>query len=216
MTGRLKARLGRDWWLAIGIGVAVALGAVIAVNAATDEAGAQGGNLTTRQYIQVTQRIASAAVRRSNESLTLLDPIRPNAKQPGKVLGWKTAQIQDGAITSAKLDASVRDGQPRWAVIEATTGKLVRGKGAVSAAKPADVGRYDITFDRDITACSYQVTPGSGDKTETAVAQVSAWASSSDPKVVVVRTAVDGAQGTPEQGVPTDSNAVPFQVAVFC
>ncbi|HEX2502786.1 MAG TPA: hypothetical protein VHK00_02495 [Miltoncostaeaceae bacterium] len=53
---------------------------------------------------------------------------------PHKVLGWRTQDIRDGAVTGAKLAAS-REGQPRWAVVTAGTGALSRAKGATAAAK---------------------------------------------------------------------------------
>ena len=98
---------------------------------------------------------------RSNESLNLLDPVRksgPTDTAPG----WGTTQIADNAVTRTKLDSTLREGQPRWAVVAATTGNLVRGKNAVSSAKLADPGLYTVTFDRDISACAMEATIGDG------------------------------------------------------
>ena len=44
----------------------------------------------------------------------------------------------------------LREGQPRWAVVAATTGALIRAKGASASAKLADPGLYSVTFDRDV------------------------------------------------------------------
>jgi hypothetical protein len=57
----------------------------------------------TPTQLQINQRISQAAVRRSNEALVLLAPIRPDAKQPNKVLGWTTRNLRDAAVTTPKL-----------------------------------------------------------------------------------------------------------------
>lgn len=47
-------------------------------------------------------------------------------------------------------------GEFLWAVVNAN-GTLARGSGATGATKPA-TGTYVVTFDRDISACSYTAT----------------------------------------------------------
>ena len=164
----------------------------------------------TPAQLQINQRISQAAVRRSNESLDLLDPIRKSGPQDDAP-GWGTTNIRDGAVTGAKLDTAVREAQPRWAVVAATTGALTRSKGATTAAKLADPGLYTVTFDRDVSACALQATIGDGGTTPPPLAvgeQIAAWRSATDPKVVTVRTA----SGDPVVG----DNTLPFQVAVLC
>jgi hypothetical protein len=97
---------------------------------------------------------------------------------------------------------------PRWAVVAATTGSLVRGQGAASAAKATDAGIYTVTFDRDVSACSIQATQGDGGTTPiTTTAVITAWRSATDAKVVTVRTA---------DGTNTVQNTIPFTVSVLC
>jgi hypothetical protein len=147
-------------------------------------------------------------VRRSNESLDLLDPIRREPKVPNKVLGWRTQDIRDDAVTSAKLAGPVREGQPRWAVVAAGASTLSRAKGATAAAKLADPGLYSVTFDRDVSACALQATIADPGTTPlTTGGEVNAWRSAADPKVVTVRTG---------DSIGAATNALPFHITVLC
>ena len=102
--------------------------------------------------------------------------------------GWGTTQIADNAVTRTKLDSTLREGQPRWAVVAATTGNLLRGKNAVSAAKLAALGLYTVTFDRDLSACAMEATIGDGGTDPAPLGEISVWRSATDPKVATVRT----------------------------
>lgn len=199
-------RMTRNWWMGVAAGAAVGLGGVIAAEQATTGAEAAAISVTPAQ-LQINQRISQAAVRRSNESLDLLDPVRKSGAHDDAP-GWGTAQIRDGAVTSAKLDTAVREAQPRWAVVAATTGALTRAKGATTSAKLADPGLYTVTFDRDVSACAVQATIADGGTTPiTTGGEVSAWRSATDPKVVTVRTGDSAGAAV---------NTLPFQVAVLC
>jgi hypothetical protein len=216
MTNGLSQTLSRRWWVGVAAGMALGLGGLAAVQAATDDASAASTFRVTPEQLQINQRISQAAVRRSNESLDLLDPVRKSGAND-TAPGWGTSQIADKAVTPAKLNDALANGQPRWAVVAATTGSLVRGKGAVTSAKLPTTGFYTVTFDSDVRACSFQATVAATDTSETAVGQVSAWSSPSDPKVVTVRTAVDDSTpASPTLGVPQDTNTLPFHLAVFC
>ena len=196
-----------NWWIGVSVGVAAGLAVVAGVEASTDQASAQGGFQVTPGQLQINQRISQAALRRSNEALDLLDPVRKSGAQDDAP-GWGTTQIKDGAVTVAKLDTAARERLPRWAVVAATTGSLVRGQGAASAAKATDAGIYTVTFDRDVSACSIQATQGDGGTTPvTTTAVVTAWRSATDAKVVTVRTADD---------TNTVQNTIPFTVSVLC
>ncbi len=154
------------WWIGVAAGMVLGLGAVVGVQASTDDASAQSGFTVTAEQLRINQRISQAAVRRSNEALDLLDPVRKSGTTD-TAPGWGTTQIGDDAITRTKLDTTLREGQPRWAVVAATTGALVRGKNAVSSAKLATPGLYTVTFDRDVSACALQATIGDGGTTVT-------------------------------------------------
>jgi hypothetical protein len=186
-------RRSRNWWIGAAAGLTLGVAGVVAVDQGTESASAQtaGGAAfrVTPEQLRINQRISQAAVRRSNESLRLLDPVRPQQSQPNRVLGWRTQDIRDGAVTAAKLDQSVREGQPRWAVVAAGSGALTRARGATAAAKLPGVGLYTVTFDRDVTTCSVQATIAAGDTTETPVGQVSAWHTPSAATSITVRTA---------------------------
>jgi hypothetical protein len=200
------------WWVGVAAGVALGLGVVVAVDAGTDDASAQGGFRVSAEQLRINQRISQAAVRRSNESLQLLGPIRRLPNQPNQVLGWRTQDIRDGAVTAGKLTESIREGQPRWAVVTAGTGALSRAKGATASAKLATVGFYTVTFDRDVSACAIQATIADGGNAVTPVGQISAWRSPTAANTVTVRTAQDDAVS----GVPTDVNTLPFHITVLC
>lgn len=196
----------RNWWVGVTAGVVLGLGGVIVSEAATTDADAAAISVTPAQ-LQINQRISQAAVRRSNESLDLLDPVRKSGASDDAP-GWGTAQIHDGAVTTAKLDTAVREGQPRWAVVAATTGALTRAKGASAAAKLSDPGLYSVTFDRDVSACAYEATIGDGGTTPiTTGGEVGVWRSATDPKVVTVRTADSAGAAV---------NTLPFHVTVLC
>jgi hypothetical protein len=207
------------WWIGVAAGVALGLGAVVALDAATQDAAGQATFRVTPEQLRINQRISQAAVRRSNESLQLLDPIRREENQPQKVLGWRTQDIRDSAVTEAKLASSLREGQPRWAVVAAGSGALIRAKGATGSAKLATMGLYTVAFDRDVSACAIQATIADGGTAVTPVGQVSAWRSPSATNTVTVRTAQDKADGEasdPDGGEPQDTNALPFHITVLC
>src|SRR5690606_8972447 len=79
-------------------GAALALGALWASGEITSPATAQElpaagkGNITLSvAQLRINQRISQAAVRRSNESLNLLDPLRGTGLK-----GWRTDDLRDG------------------------------------------------------------------------------------------------------------------------
>ena len=200
----------KNWWIGVTAGLAVGIGGVAIADQATTPANAAPFTLSVNQ-LQINQRISQAAVRRSNNALTLLGPVRASGTTPAA--GWPSASIRNGAVTSAKLDTSVREGMPRWAVVAATTGALVRGKGASKASKLTDVGLYSVTFDRDVSACSFQATIAStGTDPITTGGQVSAWRDATDAKKVTVRTAA--LDTTAVSIAPV--NTLPFNLSVFC
>lgn len=202
----------KRWWLGVTAGVAVGLGGVVVADQVSEPANAAPFTLSVNQ-LKINQRISQAAVRRSNEALRLLAPVRPAGSTPAT--GWPTSSIRNGAVTSEKLDTAVREGQPRWAVVAATSGTLVRAKGASASAKLADPGLYSVTFDRDVSACAIQATiAATGTDPITTGGEVSAWRSATDAKVVTVRTAALDATGTPVAIAPV--NSLPFHVTVLC
>lgn len=96
--------------IAVGIaagaaGAALALGAMWAAGEITSPANAQdppsagsGDFKLSVGQLRINQRISQAAVRRSNESLNLLDPLRGTGLK-----GWRTEDLRDGVVTGPKL-----------------------------------------------------------------------------------------------------------------
>ncbi len=73
--------------------MALGLGSMVAVDAATQEASAQASKFrVSAEQLRINQRISQAAVRRSNESLNLLGPVRDRtATAPRDTApGWGT------------------------------------------------------------------------------------------------------------------------------
>jgi hypothetical protein len=125
----------------------------------------------------------------------------------------KTAKLQDGAVTSAKLAAGAvgrdhlaADLQPLWAVVWGGP-TIVRGKGAVSVAFEGINSQYRVTFDRDVSKCSYTATPSSPLSTDLEqVNMLSVATFAGDPKAVLVRS-------RDHDGLPNSSG---FTVQVMC
>ena len=107
------------------------------------------------------------------EGLTLAEVIA--AAGGGDDGGTGTAPIDDGDVDAASLEGltlaevltaaqeAVEENMapPLWAVVEAddTSTDLVRGSGATAASGGVGTeGRFTVTFDRDVSACSYQAT----------------------------------------------------------
>lgn len=209
----MRKDIPRRGWLAIGAGVMLGMGGAVVAGQLTGQAAAQspptavGGVTLSAQQLLINQRISQASVRRSNESLRLLEPIRPYESQPDRVLGWQTENIRDNAITSSKLSNALREGQPRWAVVNGATGERVRQKGATASTKAA-TGQYTVTWDRDIRACAHQATVASlGTDAPPTDRSVTVWADPGNAQVLRVQT-VDLPGGA-------DSDT-PFHVSVLC
>lgn len=153
----------RNWWVGVTAGMVLGLGGVIISEQATTDAEAATFSVTPAQ-LQINQKISQAAVRRSNEALDLLDPIRKSGASDDAP-GFGTAQIRDGSVTNAKLaNGTVADDKlahpTYWAVINAD-GTLARGNGATASAKvTTDPGAYKIIFGRNIASCAYTATVG--------------------------------------------------------
>jgi len=207
----------RTGWLAIGAGVALGLGGALVAGQLTGQAAAQspptsvGGVTLSAQQLLINQRISQAAVRRSNESLNLLDPIRPRPNVQDQVLGWRTEDIRDNAITSAKLSNALRQSQPRWAVINGASGERVRQQGATASTKPG-TGRYTVAWDRDIRACSYQATVAAAGTEQPPVGRaLTVWPDGNAPNTLHVQAVNTLPNGEADPSVDTT-----FHVSVLC
>jgi len=172
--------------ITLACGAVLGVAAVAAVDAVDELAGAQANKISvTAARLQVNQRISQAAVRRSNESLNLLRPIRPaasidrNPTNPfnavAKGTGWPTAAIAEQAITSSKIgegsvttvklgDDAVTNSKlanPNYRAVIRATGALNRGN-ATSSLR-TDTGRYRVEFPEDVAACTFVAQQGDGD-----------------------------------------------------
>ncbi len=171
--------------ITLACGAALGVAAVAAVDAVDEPAVAQANKISvTAGQLQVNQRISQAAVRRSNESLNLLRPVRPAAStdrnptnpfgQVTKGSGWPTAAIAELAITSSKIgEGSVTTGKlgddavtnsklanPIYRAVVRATGALNRGN--ASSSERTDTGRYRVEFPEDVAACTFVAQQGDG------------------------------------------------------
>jgi hypothetical protein len=180
--------MAKRWWVGVAAGVALGLGSLVAVEAATDDASAQRGFTVTPAQLKINQRISQAAVRRSNEGLRLLDPIRSERGQPNKVLGWRTQDLRDGAVTTAKLNngAVTNPKLGAGAVAEANLAGAVtarlhtvyraavfntpgqepslepQSEGVTSVARTTGLptGAFDLTFAQPVEGCTFTASVG--------------------------------------------------------
>lgn len=161
-----------NWWVGVAAGLTLGAAAVVTVDQAAEPASAQSGVTVSAEQLRINQRISQAAVRRSNESLNLLDPIRKSGASDDAP-GWAAAQIRDSAITTPKIAdnavttakiaagavANEKLAHPVYSAVVNADGTLARGNGATVSAK-TDPGAYKVTFAANISSCSYTATVG--------------------------------------------------------
>jgi len=106
------------------------------------------------------------------------------------------SELRNGAVTTGKLQ------HPILSARVSANGGLQRGVGVVSATRVGP-GSYRVAFERAVSLCSYQVTPGNVGQNLTAHATID---SANAARVFVsLRNAANGNRTSGE-----------FQVAVFC
>ncbi len=125
----------------------------------------------------------------------------------------KTNKLKDGAVTSPKLaDGAVTrsdlaaDLQPLWAVVWGGP-SIVRGKGVVSVEHVGVNSQFRVTFDRDVSQCSYTATPSQPDSDDgEQVGMVNVASAIGNSNAVIVRT-------RDHDGV---SQSLGFTIQVWC
>lgn len=199
------------WAVGVIAGIILGLGAVMAIEASTDDASAQSGFTVTPAQLQINQKISQAAVRRSNRSLNYLAPIRtsqtdaadsgndgvkPLSSIPGSGQGWQsnqiadgaitTSKVSDGAVTAAKLESGLAARLPLTAVVS-DSGALVRGRGA-TGAQDAGGSFFTVDFDRNVRECVYEATIGGTGTSYGGVGEISVYSHPTRLNTVVVTT----------------------------
>src|SRR5262245_12899496 len=131
------ASMRRPPWIALGAVAAIGLGVGLLVR--EQVADAAPVRVTSAQLL-INQRISQAGVRRSNEALNLLLPIRPAT---GNTTGWATANILNGAITNAKLGTNAVSSSK---IADAAVGTSEIANNAVGSSELADnaVGNSEL------------------------------------------------------------------------
>ena len=98
MTGR--------WWVGVAAGVALGLGAVVALEASTDAASAQRPVIVSPQQLKINQRISQAAVTRVNEAqrdIAALGAAAPIYAVSSGAVGSNLVRGR-GAVSSQRID----------------------------------------------------------------------------------------------------------------
>lgn len=192
-------RSGRVW-AALALGVAALGGGAVLADRVTDEASGQSRAPVTVSagQLQINQRISQAAVRRANEGLTLLAPVRARPGVPAASRGWRRQDLAE----------DLRESQPRWAVV-AGDGTLARSRGAVAAARTA-FGRYRVSFDRSVASCALSATIAVVAAPDTVLVDrvPTLGIDPADPAVVTVRIY--------QASNPGNSEDAPFHLTLIC
>jgi hypothetical protein len=150
----------------VACGVVVGLGVVVAVGAGSHPDNAEAAAFTVSpQQLQINQKISQAAVRRSNQSLNYLAPIRtaqsdaaddgnngvkPLSSIPGAGNGWAVTQLAPGQ-------------RQFWANVSPTGAVTAQsgpssGDGSFTATR-SGAGNYVVDFKTNVTACSWDASP---------------------------------------------------------
>jgi hypothetical protein len=98
MTGR--------WWVGIAAGVALGLGAVVALEASTDDASAQRPVIVSAQQLKINQRISQGAikrVRRAEKDIASLGAAAPLYAVSNGAVGSNLVRGR-GAVSSQHVD----------------------------------------------------------------------------------------------------------------
>jgi hypothetical protein len=123
-----------------------------------------------------------------------------NTNAAARVANLNADRVDD--LHASEIVAQAKD---LWAVVTADGG-LSRKNAAVASAAKLATGEYEVVFDRDVTACAYNVSIGSSDTTEPALGESAASQRAGNVKAVAVVTA-DSA------GTKADR---PFHLTVNC
>jgi hypothetical protein len=95
----------------------------------------------------------------------------------------------DAAQTTANVaQAAAEAATPLWAVVEAN-GNLERGKSATASTKLGGNGLYEVTFNRNLSQCSWVGQIGTGNTTPTIYGEMSIFLQSGNPNALFVQTA---------------------------
>ncbi len=104
-----------------------------------------------------------------------------NTNAAARVANLNADRVDD--LHASEIVAQAKD---LWAVV-AADGALPRKNAATAAAK-LGTGEYEVVFDRDVTACAYNVTLGSTDTTEAPAGEAGASQRTGNAKAVAVVT----------------------------
>jgi hypothetical protein len=105
-----------------------------------------------------------------------------NTNAAGRVANLNADRVDD--LHASEIVAQAKD---LWAVVTGD-GAVSRKNPAVASAAKLAMGEYEVVFDRDVTACAYNVTLGSTDTTEPPAGEAGASQRAGNAKGVAVVT----------------------------
>jgi hypothetical protein len=138
-------------WIGATCAVALALGAVAAVDAGTQTAGAQADSTVSPQQLKINQNISSAAVKRSNRSLNYLAPIRTTHSNGSNGGSEVVPEMQLWARLGKTGNITAQSGPASG------LGSFTSSRKEPAADHPA--GDYVVDFDIDVSACLWSASP---------------------------------------------------------
>ncbi len=94
------------WWVGVTAGVAIGLGAVVAVEGTTGEASAARPVTVSAQQLKINQRISQAAVKRGNDAITRLTAVEAHPTLFAVSSGVVGSNLLrgNGAVSSQRVD----------------------------------------------------------------------------------------------------------------
>jgi len=194
-----------QWWLGAACGLVLGTFAVIGLRAATDTAVARTEHATTAGKLRINQRISQAAVRRSNQALDLLRPLRTSGGNPPS--GWAPTALS--ATVKAQLHTVYRAAVFNTPGQEPVLESKSEGVTALARTPSLPAGGFDLTFANPVNECTFtgSVSTVRGSALTPVFAPFVVWPTllgASQVRVFVLLATT---------GAPTDA---PFVVTVTC
>lgn len=145
----------------IAVGAAVAAGSIVAIDASTPAAEAQGSAAATKAEVQIVQRQNIRAIKQLNTYSQFMKYLL----NPGQIVGVNSnapnqARGVGGGWPVAELSDKVQENFPYWVQIwHANNQTFWVSRGATNVERQG-AGNYLVTWGKDVEQCSSNITLG--------------------------------------------------------